>query len=105
MAKSVLLADHVTDPNQQVQCFIVSAKVIDADLFDVVVKFSDGSKGEGEMLSSGGRVPAKDQEWKLTMESRKQVPTIVPVLDKDGKETKETTIELQDRDVVVGYSL
>lgn len=70
MADKTLLKDHVTDPKQQVHCTILSAKVIDDDLFDVKVAFSDKSEAEGEMLSPGGRVPKKDEKFKLTLEVR-----------------------------------
>jgi hypothetical protein len=95
--------DAITDENQQVMLTVVSSKNVDGDLFKVAGNYADGSACEGEMLSSGGRKPEKGQEWKLQLEARTDVPTVVPVLDEDNKPTKKTEIKLTDRKVVVGY--
>ena len=79
--KATALSELVIDKNQQVHCTILSAKVTEGDVFDVKVDFSDGSKGEGEMVSPDGRVPKKDEKFKLTLETR------------------------EDKDVVCGYPM
>lgn len=103
--KSESIQEHITDPNQQVHVEIVSAKVVDGDLFEIDSMDSTGNKLSGEMLSNGGYVPKKEDAFKLQLEARKDVPTVVPVLDDEGKETDKTEIVVKDRNVVVGYRM
>ncbi len=105
MPQTASLADLVTDRNQQVHCTILSAKCVDGDTFDVKVELADGSELAGEMFSPGGRVPKKDEEFTLTLTDQKEVATVVPVLDKAGKDTGKTVVEMQERPVVTGYPM